>query len=175
MLEMELPIPDNCIVAPVNNLLCLTSDLNGWTSKFVIMHGDQSINISCAVQGALSSSPSGVYPVQHIQYPCMKYFFDESLFLGIGTKDLLIKMIKSPNCIDGCKVVSMRPKNNKTQFRFRKGAWTFVCSHGIAMNDMVESHFYPDSVGKSNVPFQGLKRTKSRGCAVKGMWILFLI
>ena len=31
---------------------------------------------------------------------------------------------------------------------------------------MDESHF---------VPFQGLKHTKSRGCAVKDMWILFLI
>ncbi len=89
-------------------------------------------------------------------------------------------MIKSPNCIDGCKIVSMRPDNKKTQFRksttqFRKGAWTFVCSHRIVMKDMVESHFDPDSVGKSHLPFQVLKRTKSRGCSVKGMWILFLI
>ena len=36
------------------------------------------------------------------------------------------------------------------------------------MNDMDESHFYPDSVGKSKVPITGLKRTKSRGRAVKG-------
>jgi hypothetical protein len=43
------------------------------------------------------------------------------------------------------------------------------------MNDMVDSHFDPDSVGKAHVPFQGLKRTKSRGCAVKGMRIFFLI
>jgi hypothetical protein len=35
--------------------------------------------------------------------------------------------------------------------------------------------FYPDSVGKSYVPFQGLKHTKSRGCAVKDTWILFSI
>jgi hypothetical protein len=85
----------------------------------------------------------------------------------------LIKMIKSPNCIDGCKIVSRWPDNRKTQFR--KGAWTLVCSHGLVMNDMVESHFDPDSVGKSHVPCQGLKRTKSRGCSVKGMWTLFLI
>jgi hypothetical protein len=75
------------------------------------------------------------------------------MFRGIGDKDLLIKMIKSPNCVDGCKLVSMRFKNNKTQFR--KGAWTFVCSHGLVMNDMVDSHFDPESVGKSHVPFQG--------------------
>jgi hypothetical protein len=95
------------------------------------------------------------------------------MFSGIGAKDLLIKTIKSPNCVDGCKLVSMQFKNNKTQFR--KGACTFVCSHGLVMNDMVESHFDPDSVGKSNVPFQGLTCTKSRGCAVKGTQILFLI
>ena len=93
--------------------------------------------------------------------------------LVLVPKDLLIKMIKSPNCIDGCKLVSMQPNNHNSDFR--KGAWSFACSHGIVMNDMDESHFYPDSVGKSNVPFQGLKRTKSRGCAVKGMRILFLI
>ncbi len=50
---------DNCIVASVNNLLRLTSDLNGWTSKFVITHGDHSIDVSSAAQGDLSSSPSG--------------------------------------------------------------------------------------------------------------------
>jgi hypothetical protein len=85
---------------------------------------------------------------------------------GIDAKDLLVKMLKSPNCIDGCKLVSMQQK--RVQSHFRKGAWTFVCSHGIVMNDMDESHFYPDSVGKSNVPIKGLKCTKSRGSAVKG-------
>ncbi len=35
------------------------------------------------------------------------------------------------------------------------------------MNDMDESHFCPDSVGKSNVPIQRLKLIKSRGRAVK--------
>jgi hypothetical protein len=139
----------------------------------VITHGDQSIDVSCAAQGALSSSPSGIYPDQNIQYPCTKYSFDENIFGGVGAKDLLIKMIKSPNCVDGCKLVSRQPGDNKTQFR--KSSWTFVCSHGIVMNDMVESHFDPDSVGKSHVPFQGLKCTKSRGCAVKGMRILFLM
>ncbi len=86
-----------------------------------------------------------VYPDQNIQYPCTKYSFDENMFGGFGTKDLLIKIIKSPNCIDGCKIMSRQPDNKKTQFR--KGAWIFVCSHGIVMNDMVESHFDPDSVG----------------------------
>ena len=57
-------------------------------------------------------------------------------------------------------------KKNKTQFR--KGTWTLVCSHGIVMNEMDESHFHPDSVGKSHVRIQRLKRTKSRGSAVKG-------
>ena len=35
------------------------------------------------------------------------------IFFGIDAKDLLIKMLKSPNCIDGCKVVSMPPKKTK--------------------------------------------------------------
>jgi hypothetical protein len=163
---------DNRIVASVNNLLRLTSDLNSWTSKFVITHGDQSIDVSSAAQGDLSSSPSGIHPHQNIPYPYTKYCFDDKIFRGIEAKDLLIKMLKSPNCIDGCKLVTMR--QNRTQSHFRKGAWTFVCSHGIVMNDMDESHFNPDSVGKSNVPIQGLKRTKSRGMAVKGE-MMFLV
>jgi hypothetical protein len=139
----------------------------------VITHGDQSINISCAAQGALSSSPLTFIQSKIFNIPVQSILLMKNMFWGIDAKDLLIKMIKSPNCIDGCKLVSSQPKNNKTQFR--KGAWTFVCSHGIVMNDMVESHFDPDSVGKSHVPIQGLKCTKSRGCSVKGTWILFLI
>jgi hypothetical protein len=110
-----------------------------------------------------------------MQYPCAKYYFDENHFFGIDGKDLLIKMLKSPNCIDGCKLVlvSMRPNKNHTQFR--KGTWTLVCSHGIVLNEMDESHFYPDSFGKCNVPIQNLKRTKSRGSAVKGKLFLLCI
>ena len=72
-------------------------------------------------------------------------------------------MLKSPKCIDGCKLVSMQPQIN--QSHFRKGTWTLVCSHGIVMNEMDDSHFYPDSDEKFNVPIQNLKRTKSRGSA----------
>jgi hypothetical protein len=43
------------------------------------------------------------------------------------------------------------------------------------MNDMDKSHFYPDSVGTSNVPIQGLKSTKSRGSAVKGEMMFLVI
>jgi hypothetical protein len=91
-LERPLPpIEDNCkhndasdnhIVASVNNLLCLPSDLNSWTSKFVITHGDQSIDVSSAAQGDLSSSPSGIHPHQNIPYPSTKYSFDDNFFGG---------------------------------------------------------------------------------------------
>jgi hypothetical protein len=87
-------------------------------------------------------------------------------FFSCDAKDFLVKMLKSPNCIDGCKLVSVRPQTNSSIFR--KGAWTFVCSLGIVMNNIDESHFHPNSVGKSNVLIQRLKRTKSRGSAVKG-------
>ncbi len=74
---------DNCIIASVNNLLHLTSDFNSWTSKFVITHGDQSIDVSSAAQGALSPSPSGIYPHQNIPYPSTKYCFDDKFFLEL--------------------------------------------------------------------------------------------
>jgi hypothetical protein len=154
------------MVKSINNLLRLTSDLNSWSSNMVISHGDQSLDISSAAQGALSSPPIGVFPLQNIPYPGTKYFFDENLYFGCDAKELLVKMLRSPNCIDGCKLVSMRP--NSISSIFRKGTWTFVCSHGIVMNEIEDSHFHPDSVGKSHVPMQRLKRTKSRGSAVKG-------
>ena len=69
------------VYSSVNNLLCLTSDLNSWTSNFVMTHGDQSIDVSSAAQRALSSSPSGIYPHQIIQYPCTKYYVDFFLVL----------------------------------------------------------------------------------------------
>jgi hypothetical protein len=77
ILQMESSIPENCIVASVSNLLRLTSGLNCWTSNFVMTHGDQSIDVFSAAQGALSSSPSGTYPHQIIQCPCTKYYFDD--------------------------------------------------------------------------------------------------
>ena len=103
---------------------------------------------------------------KRIPYPGTKYQFDENIFFGMEAKDSLFQMIKSPKCIDGCKLVFRRPNLTKTQFR--QGTWTLVCSHGIVMNELDESQFYPDSVGKFNVPIQNLKRTKSSGSAVKG-------
>jgi hypothetical protein len=86
----------------------------------VITHSDQSIDVSSAAQGALSSSPSGIHPHQNIPYPSTKYCFDDIFWGGIDAKDLLVKMLQSPNCIDGCKLVSMRQK--RIQSHFRKGA-----------------------------------------------------
>jgi hypothetical protein len=84
-------------------------------------------------------------------------------------KDLLLNLLKSPTI----NAVSMWPNKNRTQFR--KGTWTLLCSRGIVMNEMDESHFHPDSVGKNYVPIQTLKRTKLRGQAVKGKLFLFCI
>jgi hypothetical protein len=47
----------------------------------VISHGDQSLNISSAAQGSLSSTPIGVFPLQNIPYPGTKYCFDDNIFL----------------------------------------------------------------------------------------------
>ena len=144
-------IPDNRMVTSVNNLLRLTSDLNNWTSKMVITHGDESLDISSAAQGSLSSTPIGVFPLPNIPYPGTKYCFDENIFFGLVAKDFLVNILRSPKCIDGCKLVSMRPQTNSSIFR--KGTWTYVCSHGIVMNEIEDSHFHPDFVGKSHVPF----------------------
>jgi hypothetical protein len=44
----ESYITENRIETSVSKLLCLTSDLNTWTSNFVVHHGDQSIDVSSA-------------------------------------------------------------------------------------------------------------------------------
>ena len=64
----ESYITGNRIETSVSKLLRLTSDLNTWTSNFVVPHGDQSIDVSSTAQGALSSSPpSGAFPHQTMQ------------------------------------------------------------------------------------------------------------
>ena len=125
ILQTATSIPDNRMVTSVNNLLCLTSDLNSWTSKMVISHGDESLDISSAAQGSLSSTPIGVFPLQNIPYPGTKYCFDEKKF-GLVAKDFLVKMLRSPECIDGCKLVS-RPPQTRTSI-FRKCTWTLHIS-----------------------------------------------
>ncbi len=79
-------------------------------------------------------------------------------------------MLESPNCIDGCKLVANHVNNTSTNSR--KCAWTFVCSHGVVTNEIDQSQFFPDSVGKSNVCVQYLKRVKSQGSAVKGKFLV---
>jgi hypothetical protein len=93
-------VPENCIEASINKILCMSSDLNTWISKFVVTHGDKSIDVSLAAKGHISSFPSEISPTQRIEYSSTKYCFDENLFFGIDPKESLCKMLKSPNCID---------------------------------------------------------------------------
>ncbi len=87
IVHLESYITENCIETSVNKLLRLTSDVNTWTSNFVVPHGDQSIDVPSAAQGALSSSPlSGAFPHQTMQYPCTKYYFDDDHFLVLTVR-----------------------------------------------------------------------------------------
>jgi hypothetical protein len=74
-------VPENCIEASINKILRMSFDLNTWTSKIVVTHGDKSINVSLAAKGHISSFPSGTSPTQRIEYSSTKYCFDENLFL----------------------------------------------------------------------------------------------
>ncbi len=93
ILQTATSIPENRMVTSINNLLRLTSDLNSWSSKMVISHGDQSLDISSATQGSLSSTPIGVFPLQNIPYPGTKYCFDEKKKFGCDAKEFLVKML----------------------------------------------------------------------------------
>jgi hypothetical protein len=70
---------NNRIVASVKNLLHLTSDMNSWSSKFVVTHGNTTIDVFSATLG-LPSSPSDIFPPQNISYPSTTYYFDDNLF-----------------------------------------------------------------------------------------------
>jgi hypothetical protein len=163
-------VQENHIEASMNKILCMSSDLNTLTSKFVVTHGDKSIDVSLAAQGNISTFPFGISPTQKNDYSWTKYCFDENLFFGIDAKEALCKMLKSPNCIDGCKLVANCVNNISTTSR--KCAWTFVCSHGVVMNEINQTQFFPDSVRKSNVYVQYLKHVKSRSSAVKGKFLV---
>ncbi len=77
-------------------------------------HGDEYINASYAAQGVMAPPPSGKFPSQTIHYYGTKYHFDDYLFLGIDAKETLFKMLKSINCIDGCKLVTNCYNNRST-------------------------------------------------------------
>jgi hypothetical protein len=163
-------VQENCIEASMNKILHMSSNLNTWTAKFVVTHGDKSIDVSLAAQGYISTFPFGISPTQKNEYSWTKYCFDENLFFCIDAKESVCKMLKSPNCIDGCKLVANRVNNTSTTSR--KCAWTFVCSHGVVTNEIDQSLFFSDSVGKSNVCVQYLKHVRSQGSAVKGKFLV---
>jgi hypothetical protein len=72
---------ENRIEASMNKILCMSFDLNTWTSKFVVTHGDKSIDVSLAAQGYISTFPFEISPTQQIEYSWTNYCFDENLFL----------------------------------------------------------------------------------------------
>ena len=147
----------------------LTENLNSWSSTIIVPHGDQYVDISSAAQGFLSTAPAGIFPPQEITH--LKndafYQFDCDRFKGIQCKDELCDLIKSPNCVDGCKV-SVKVSNTRPSM-FRKATWHFACSHARVYSQKQES-FGHGLVSKTNVSKQTLKRTKSKGTAVKGVF-----
>jgi hypothetical protein len=50
----------------------------------------------------------------------------------------------------------------------RKWSWTFLCSHGMIMREIQDSHFGPNSVGKLNVSLQSMKHNNSKESSIRG-------
>ncbi len=97
--------PSNHLSGLSSNLLWLTADLKSWSSNFVVMHGDKLLDTSSAAQGPESIFPYGIHP-QNLPYPQTSYDFDVNQFFTIDSEDKMIFMIKSPNTINGCKLVT---------------------------------------------------------------------
>ncbi len=130
--------------------------------------GNEFIDVSSAAHSESSTIPLGSTR-QHFPYTGTMYQFDPSLFNIDDAKAELFALMKSPHTIDGCKLVwhwvdtaiTCNPKRT----------WTFICSHGMVMRNIDDCHFGPDSVGKINVLYQNVKRTKLKG-SIKGKFVL---
>jgi hypothetical protein len=61
----------------------------------------------------------------------------------------LFVLMKSAHAVDGCKLV--RHRVDKAITCNRKRSLTFICSHGKVMMNINETHFGPDSVGRSTL------------------------
>jgi hypothetical protein len=90
-------VQENCMEASINKILCMSSDLNTWISKFVVTHGDKSINVSLAAQGYISSESP---PPQKNEYSWTKYCFDENLiFLVLVLRNHFAKCSNLPTAL----------------------------------------------------------------------------
>ena len=97
----------NPIISMGQKIVQFTNNLNSWSSRMVVLHRDQYVDISSAAQGASSIPPVGINPPQEITANLAyyaSYQFDSDRFKGIQSKGELFEMITSPFCVDGCKL-----------------------------------------------------------------------
>ncbi len=158
-------------------------EMKFWSSTLVVKDGDVIIDISFAAKGMSSSVPVGAEK-QILPYPGTFYRFDSCLFYRQNTElnfdqaenlDLvenpLYALMKLPSTVDRCTMV-MKQRSVKVTCH-RRRSWTFLCSHGIIMREIQDSHFGPNSVGKLNVSLQSIKQTNSKGTSIRGNYDFF--
>jgi hypothetical protein len=165
------------------NLQLMYEEMKFWSSTLVVKEGDVMIDISSAARGMSSSVPVGAQqPI--VPYPGTFYWFDPCLFYGQNNaldldqaenldlvENRLYALMKLPSTVDGCTMVMKQHSVKVTCHRRR--SWTFLCSHGIIMREMQDSHFGPNSVGKVNVSLQSIKHTNSKGASIRGNYNVF--
>ena len=79
--SVDLPL-DN-IISLRQKIVHLTGNLNSWSSKMIVPHGDQNIDISSAAQGSLlSTAPAGIFPPQEIT----RHFKNDALYQFDGDR-----------------------------------------------------------------------------------------
>ena len=159
----------NPIISMGQKIVQFTNNLNSWSSRMVVLHRDQYVDISSAAQGPSSILPIGIYPPQEITANLAyhaSYQFDSDRFKGIQSKGELFEMMTSPTCVDGCKLI-LKNVDYRTSI-YHKCTWSFACSHARVYSQSQQS-FDQGLVSKTNVSNQSLKRTKSKGTRVKGM------
>ncbi len=159
-------------------------EMKFWSSALVVKEKDVMIDISSAAKGMSSSVPVGAQqPI--LPYPGIFYWFDPCLFYGQNTaldldqaenldlvENWLYVLMKLPSTVDGCTMIMKQCSAKVTCHR--RWSWTLLCSHGIIMREMQDSHFGPNSVGKVNVSLQSIKHTNSKGESIRGNYIFFV-
>jgi hypothetical protein len=113
-----------------------------------------------------------------LPYPGTFYQFDPCIFHENlnQVENLLYALMKLPSTVDGCTLV-MEQRSLKVTCH-RRWLWKLLCSHGMIMREIQDSHFGPNSVGKLNVSVQSIKHNNSKGAAIRGnneIWFLILI
>ncbi len=156
-----------------NKICRLVDETHEWSSTICLPYGDRSIDISSAVMGNTSITPTNatkqpdVYPNGRAAsvYCFDPEIYDENSWMKLKTT------LTQVGCVRGCRLV-LRCKDQRQNLHW-KACYIHWCSHRSLFQNKGYSNYLSDNVGPCNVVTEHLKRAKTSG-ALRGnvMYIL---